>query len=78
MNRILVIIVLAFVFTTARAHNPNTCSVVFRPSNGVWMAQFTISHEVANVALNQFYKDQTRVWIMIDGGESKNSSSYIY
>lgn len=49
---------LVFVFTSTKAHNPNTTSVVFSPINGIWMAQFTISQEGANNALAQFYSDK--------------------
>ena len=45
---------LVFVFTSTKAHNPNTTSVVFSPINGIWVAQFTISQEGANKALAQF------------------------
>lgn len=51
------IVTLVFVFTNTKAHNPNTCSVIFRPINKVWVAQFTISQQGANAALHQFYSD---------------------
>lgn len=48
---------LVLAFASAKAHNPNTSSVVVSPINGVWVIQYTISQEGANIALNEFYKD---------------------
>lgn len=55
MNKIVVLWVLVFTFVTAKAHNPNTTSVVFSPINGIWTVHLLISQEGANYALNQYY-----------------------
>ena len=58
MKKLIFIIALVFISINASAHNPNTASVVISPINGVWVAQFTISQEGANYALNSYYSDK--------------------
>ncbi len=58
MKKLLFIIALALTSISVSAHNPNTASVVISPINGVWIAQFTISQEGANYALNSYYADK--------------------
>ncbi|NQX84667.1 MAG: hypothetical protein HRT67_01880 [Flavobacteriaceae bacterium] len=57
MKHILVFVALVSISMDTSAHNPNTASVVFSPTNGVWVAQFTISQEGASYALNKYYTD---------------------
>ena len=58
LKKLLFIIALAFISISVSAHNPNTASVVIRPINGAWVAQFTISQQGANHALNIYYADK--------------------
>ncbi|MBT8246149.1 hypothetical protein [Winogradskyella sp.] len=58
MQKKIFIIALTLISISVSAHNPNTASVVINPINGVWVAQFTISQEGANYALNSYYADK--------------------
>lgn len=57
MNKLLLIIALVLVFSSAKAHNPNTTSVVISPQKGIWTAHFVISQEGANYALARYHPD---------------------
>ena len=57
LKKLIFIIALALISISVSSHNPNTASVVISPINGVWVAQFTISQEGANYALNSYYID---------------------
>ncbi|AFM03451.1 hypothetical protein Fleli_1004 [Bernardetia litoralis DSM 6794] len=50
--------ILILTFVSAKAHNPNTASIVVSPINGFWIMQFAFSQESANAALTQFYPTQ--------------------
>ena len=57
IKKLLIFMAVTLSLTSVIAHNPNTTSVNLSPINGIWVAQFTISQEGANVALKKFYKD---------------------
>lgn len=66
IKKIIILIALAFAFINAKAHNPNATSVVISSIKGVWVVQFTISQQGANVALHQFYKNKNLANISVE------------